>query len=98
MLAVPVSFSSPNSEPAQRCAESSSAWRHAFKWHACPTCPKIQAHGQPRTRNKTDIYDIYAAAEPNTTLTKIGVLNMRTPFVKTKFGDTKLFFRSLVER
>lgn len=43
--------------------------------------------------NKTDIYDIYAAAEPNTTLTKIGVLNMRTPFVKTKFGDTKLFFR-----
>lgn len=42
---------------------------------------------------KTNFYDIYAAPEPNTNLTKIGVLNMRTKFRKTKFGDTKLFFR-----
>ncbi|CAE7260292.1 Contig13544.g14453 [Symbiodinium natans] len=41
----------------------------------------------------SDLYEIWAAPEPKTNLTKIGMVSLRTEFRKTKFGDTELFFR-----
>jgi len=42
---------------------------------------------------RTNIYEIYAAPEPKMTPTKIGVIQLRTKFRKSKYGDTQLFFR-----